>query len=159
MAHVKINFAPLYFSGCFLLGLAALAALAKLHGVHINITPSMPDTFYLVGKGERNSIVTFCTPIPNKSLPRGDCPDGSMPLLKQVAAVAGDTVQVTDDVVIVNGTPLPFSTPLRTGSSGQALPVVRGTFTIQSGQVWVAGQHPNSYDSRYFCAISLSRIN
>jgi conjugative transfer signal peptidase TraF len=139
--------------------LAALGALAKLHGVHINLTSSMPDTFYLAGKGERNSIVTFCSPIPNKALPRGHCPDSSMPLLKQVVAVAGDTVQVTENAVIVNGTALPSSAPLRFGSSGQTLPTVRGIFTIQTGQVWVAGQHPNSFDSRYLGSIPISRIN
>ena len=159
MAPRKINIAPIYWTGCFLLGLSSLAILAKLHGVHINLTPSMPDTFYLAGKGERNSIVTFCSPIPNKALPRGHCPDGSMPLLKQVVAIAGDTVQVTENAVIVNGTALPSSAPLRYGSSGHALPVVRGIFTIQPGQVWAVGQHPNSFDSRYLGSIFLSSIN
>jgi type IV secretory pathway protease TraF len=66
--------------------------------------------------------------------------------LKQIAALKGDTVQTTPEGTYINGKLWPHS----------AIPAgVRdhfpfGNYVLHTGQVWVLGQHPFSWDSRYF---------
>ncbi|MCK9215897.1 MAG: S26 family signal peptidase, partial [Rhodoferax sp.] len=84
------------------------------------------------------------------SIGHGSCPDGSMPLIKRVVGVAGDLVTATDHGVEINGQPVPNSRPLDLDTKGQALPHLRGIFTLKQGEIWTAGEHSNSFDSRYF---------
>ena len=66
--------------------------------------------------------------------------------VKRVVAVAGDTVQIKDGVVYVNGKLLdePYLSPDRSVTDGADTPV-----TIGEGEVYVLGDNrPNSNDSR-----------
>jgi len=146
----RLNFRPIYVALLALTMLVVLAITAKVSGLALNFTASMPDVVYRVGHGEKGSIAVLCAPIPHTSIGHGPCPDGSMPLLKRVVAVEGDEVRVTDYGVEVNGKAVPNSKPLDLASNGRALPHLRGIFLLKSGETWVAGEHPNSFDSRYF---------
>ena len=82
----------------------------------------------------------------------GACPGGLEPLLKPVAAIAGDFVTVTPLAVAVNGQPVAETAPLAQDQAGRSLyPVPPGSYRVTSGEVWVLSSHdPRSFDSRYF---------
>lgn len=145
----QLNLTPLYAALLWLAVVATFAMAAKATGIVINFTGSMPDAVYKIGVGERGSVASFCSPTPHSGR-RGFCPDGSMPLVKRVVGVAGDAVNVTNDGVEINGHAVPNSRPLDNNFEGKALPHLRGEFLLKHGEIWVAGEHPNSFDSRYF---------
>jgi conjugative transfer signal peptidase TraF len=147
------NLLPLHVTLLVLSVVVTFAMVAKSAGIVLNVTGSMPDTVYKLGHGKKGSLVSFCSPIPHPSIGHGACPDGSLPLIKRVVGVAGDMVTATDQGVEINGQPVPNSRPLELDSKGKALPHVRGFFTLQQGEIWTAGEHPNSFDSRYFGAV------
>lgn len=78
-----------------------------------------------------------------------DDPMGQHPqLIKRVIAVSGQTVDVRDDTVIVDGEPLdePYVHGLPTTPGSIALPV-----QVAEDEVWLMGDNrPNSGDSRFF---------
>jgi len=156
MAAKQLNLVPLYVTLLALSGLATFAMTTKSSGIVLNVTGSMPGTVYTVGRGEKGSLASLCSPIPHPSIGHGSCPDGSMPLIKRVVGVAGDLVTVTDDGVEINGQPVSNSKPLDLDTKGQDLPHMRGIFVLKQGEIWTAGEHPNSFDSRYFGPVKFS---
>jgi len=152
----KFDLKPFYVILIGLLIIALIHIASNTAGIVINTTSSMPDIFYRIGDG-KGSPISFCSPVPHKSVIYGACPDGSMPLVKRKVGVAGDVVYVTDDGVSVNGMHLPNSRPLDLDSKGKDLPHLRGEFTLQNGEVWTAGEHPQSFDSRYFGPVRISK--
>ncbi len=76
-------------------------------------------------------------------------------LTKHVAAVAGDTVQVTPEGSYIDGKLWPYSAPV--AGSYQHYPF--GTYKLGTGQYWVLGQNPMSWDSRYVGPIPFDLIN
>lgn len=92
-------------------------------------------------------------------LPDGSCPTGGAPVGKAVAALAGDTVAVTDLGSFVNGAPLPKSAPLARDSQGRPMPRVRGRVVLPAGTAWLhSGHSPRSFDSRYYGPVPLSGV-
>lgn len=155
----KLNFTPLYLILVVMAGLLGLVVAAKSTGFVVNMTPSMPGLLYKTGGGEKGSVVSFCSPVPRRGgALYGPCPDFTMPLLKRVVAGAGDFVEVSDAGVRINGELLANSMPLDLDSAGKNLPHLRVGFVLKPGQIWVAGEHANSFDSRYFGPISLSSL-
>ena len=153
----QLNLVPLYVTLLALSVVAIFAVTAKSSGIVLNVTGSMPGTVYKVGHGEIGSLTSFCSPIPHPSIGHGSCPDGSMPLIKRVMGVAGDRVTVTNHGVEINGQPVPNSRTLDLDTKGRALPHVRGIFTLKQGEIWTAGEHPNSFDSRYFGPVKVPK--
>jgi len=151
------NLVPLYLSLVVLSVVASLAMVAKSAGIVFNVTGSMPGTVYKLGHGEKGSLVSFCSPIPHPSIGHGACPDGSLPLVKRVVGVAGDLATATDHGVEINGQPVPNSRPLDLDTKEQALPHLRGIFTLKQEEIWTAGEHSNSFDSRYFGPVKSPR--
>jgi type IV secretory pathway protease TraF len=75
--------------------------------------------------------------------------------LKQIAALPGDTVRVTPAGSYVNGKLWPHSgIP---ASAPTHFPF--GTYVLHPNQLWVLGDNPLSYDSRYFGMIPESLVN
>jgi len=157
MTAKKWNWMPLYVSLLAFFGVASFAIAAKSLGIVLNVTGSMPDMVYQLGYGERGSMAAFCSPISHPSIARGSCTDGSMPLIKRVVGVAGDRVTATDAGIEINGLPLPNSKPLDLDTKGSALPHLRGIFRLKEGEIWTAGEHPNSFDSRYFGPVKMTK--
>jgi conjugative transfer signal peptidase TraF len=157
MQAKKLNHVPLYVALLALSMVAIVAITAKSVGIVLNVTGSMPDLVYQLGHGEKGSLISFCTQITHPSIGHGSCPDGSMPLIKRVVGVAGDLVTATDDGIEINGQPVPNSRPLDLDTQEQALSHVRGFFHLKRGEIWTAGEHPNSFDSRYFGPVTFAR--
>lgn len=106
---------------------------------------------YYVGEPERGDIVTFADPeIPSRIL------------IKRVIATEGETVDLVDGQVVVDGVTLnePYtgglpSYPLTPDPSAN----VTYPYTVGEGEIWVMGDNrTNSQDSRYFGAIDVSTV-
>ncbi|MBV9152346.1 MAG: conjugative transfer signal peptidase TraF [Alphaproteobacteria bacterium] len=140
-------------------------------GYRINTTSSMPRGVWRVASAParlaRGMIVIACQPagaIAQTALRRGyvdpgTCASGLEPLLKPIAAVAGDVVQITAMGILVNGFLLPRSTGLLHDSAGRSLqPAPPGKYEVGPRQVWLVAPMAASFDSRYFGAVPVSAI-
>jgi conjugative transfer signal peptidase TraF len=154
--------------GALLLGIA----LAEAAGLRVNATASMPRGIWRVEAAgtriARGEVVSVClpdTPAVREAARRGyisagACPGGHEPLLKPIAAIAGDAVTVTGHVIAVNGEPIAVSAPLYSDSAGRPLqPIPAGVYHVPGDTVWLLSAHdPRSFDSRYFGAVPVASI-
>jgi conjugative transfer signal peptidase TraF len=146
---------------------ASLTALYMV-GFRQNLTQSQPPGIYRLTDSPSDPLVCFCPTgnASNVSVDRGyraeswACPDGHAPLLKPVAARAGDVVTVTHQGISVNGVRLPNTESYAHDAHGNSMNQwPEGTYTVQPGTVWVLSTYNKlSYDSRYFGAISEATI-
>lgn len=149
---------------------AGTAAALHAAGWRVNASPSVPVGLWLleqpasIGRGQ---VVAICPPAEppfvearaRRYFADGDCPSGAEPLLKPIAAVAGDTVEVTGGAVVVNGQALANSAPLAADGAGRPMPAVLGIHQVPAGMVWVvSSHHAASFDSRYFGPLPESAI-
>ena len=107
---------------------------------------------YYMREPEPNDIVTFVDP-----------EDPSRTLIKRVIAVAGDTVDLDDGFVSVNGEILvePYTLGKESWPLARTAPNVEVDFpyTVPEGHIWVMGDNrTSSQDSRYFGAVPISSI-
>lgn len=106
---------------------------------------------YYFGEPARGDIVTFADPeIPSRTL------------IKRVIATEGQTVDLRDGSVYVDGVKL--DEPYTDGLPSYPLTTAYGVsvsypFTVPAGEVWVMGDNrTNSQDSRYFGSIPADTI-
>ena len=143
--------------------IGTLAAVIIIVGLRFNFTSSMPLGFYRLTSVasaaiHRGMIIAVCAPPSAVELGRhrgylsvGSCSGESEPLLKTVAAVAGDTVIVTANGIAVNGQLLLNSKPLSRDSSGRPLRHwPSASYQISPGSIWLYANAEKSWDSRYF---------
>lgn len=103
-----------------------------------------------VGNLERNEIVVFVSPV-----------DPSTDLIKRVVAIPGDTVEIRDKTVFVNGQPIDDahahfveSTILPNGDRDNMKPR-----TVPAGKFFVLGDNRDrSYDSRFWGFADIDQI-
>jgi signal peptidase I len=104
-------------------------------------------TYYL-GEPQQGDIITFADPnVAGRTL------------IKRVIAVGGQTVDLQNGHVVVDGQVL--DEPYTEGKPSYPLENSKITFpyTVPEGSVWVMGDNrTNSQDSRYFGAIKVSTI-
>jgi conjugative transfer signal peptidase TraF len=151
-----------------LLALGCVAAVAAVGGVRVNVSRSLPLGVYVRTKDSSAQLVEFCPaePFAAESSSRGyrthgtACPDGALPVLKPVVAVAGDRVVLTADGLRVNGRLLQQTAPLYRDAAGRGLrPWPFGSYLVEQGTVWVAStSNRGSYDSRYMGPIRVNQI-
>jgi conjugative transfer signal peptidase TraF len=140
-------------------------------GLRINTTTSMPRGLWRVRAGEpieRGEIVTVCPPdrpdIREASrrgyIPNGDCAGDYEPLVKPVAAMAGDLVTVTPQGIAVNSKPVAGTEPLAEDEMGRSLhPIPIGAYRVRQGEVWLlSGHDTRSFDSRYFGPVPAANV-
>ena len=86
-----------------------------------------------------------------------DDPTGTVQtLIKRVIAIGGQTVDLVDGKVVVDGVPL--DEPYTYGKPSEPGPVAL-PYTVPEGSVWVMGDNrTNSADSRWFEAVPLDRV-
>ena len=128
----------------------------------------MPLGFYELSTAEKSNLISFCVPQPWGLLAitrhyraghSDTCADGGEPLLKRIVARSGDVVSESRDGVAVNGKLLPMSKPLPLDSGKRPLePFVIGECSVPNGEVWVMGENPKSFDSRYYGPIPMKLI-
>lgn len=106
---------------------------------------------YYAGEPERGDIVTFKDPeIPSRVL------------IKRVIATGGQTVDLVDGRVVVDGVAL--DEPYTGGEPSYPLVPAYGTsisypYTVPEGELWVMGDNrTNSQDSRYFGSVDVSSV-
>lgn len=145
-----------------------LAILARGANLRLNFSPSLPEGIYRAIKSpvERGSVVVVCLPRrvalaarARGYLAGGDCAGSVEALGKIVAAIAPDTVEVTDAGVRVNQRLVPNSRPLLRDRRGRRLIPWRGVAALAPGQIFLlATLRPTSFDSRYFGPICVSEV-
>ena len=148
---------------------AAIAITAGVCGVRLNLTNSVPIGLYLISDAENGQLVEFCPPEPFGTLSRErgyretsrfGCRDGAKPLLKPVAARPGDTVTMSPTGIVVDGRPVPHTTPLQADSAGRPIRAWPfGVYSVTKGSLWVASSfNIHSFDSRYFGPVPESAV-
>jgi len=150
--------------------LAAAFALPSLlhHTILHVVTPSIPPGWYFVerfGSPRITDYVVACLPasiallgLRRGYLIPGDCPNNVAPLVKVLAAAAGDTVKISPNGVFVNGTRAAASPASRDSHGVFLFPQHFGTYRIKTGTVFLLGTSTHSWDSRYFGALSSQSI-
>jgi conjugative transfer signal peptidase TraF len=116
------------------------------HGSYVTFCPARTDALLMNERGYR---------------PRGiGCQDGFEPLVKPVAAKAGDVVNVGFYGISINGKMLKNTAAKKQDTQHRLLPTLaRGNYPVMPGTIWVLSTYnENSYDSRYFGAVSVERI-
>jgi conjugative transfer signal peptidase TraF len=147
------------------LGLVGMRAA----GYEINLSASMPRGLYRVTHDPLavGQLVAICLPHPIAQFGRergyltaGACAESQQPVLKRIAAMAGDRIEVQPDAVTINGTRVPNSAVSEQDSHGRVLPHVPwGTYTLKRGELWVMSTYvANSWDSRYYGPVPVSSV-
>lgn len=167
----KITRKQLFIAAAPAIVFVIAGTVAAIGGYRINTTPSLPMGIWKVSKElsiQRGHYVSACidpakpamqTAVELHFLADGHCKGGYAPLLKQIVAVPGDTVTLTDAAVTVNGKELPNTATMKFDFITELPSVQRGTYTVQAGHVWlIANENPRSFDSRYFGPVSYSEI-
>jgi len=143
---------------------AALAAILVVRSLalSLNVTSSMPVGFYRLQPVERaparGDLVEICLPSAlalfangRGYMPPGTCPANTAPLLKLVAAIPGDAVDVSAAGVRVNGRDLPGSAAKPVDSDGRPIPhVPHGHYRVPASTIWLWTPCPRGWDSRYY---------
>lgn len=126
----------------------------------LNRTPSEPPGVYLrVGDTpSRGDIIAFRTP--PAAFPYADARMAYLhhrPLLKAVAAAAGDEVCTTSGSLVINRMErAPIAVQ---DGQGRALPRWRGCRRLAAGEVFVfSARVPNSFDSRYYGPVAAGAV-
>lgn len=154
------------------LALAGASLLAAAGG-RICLSPSAPAGLYLPTAEPlaARTWVQLCLPEPIVSFgrergyhpdgwPPASCPDGSAAVLKRIAALPGDLVEVREEGLAVNGRLLAGTGPQPLDSDHRPLPWLAGLRQrVPHGRCWVYSDTvPNSWDSRYYGPIPLTSI-
>jgi conjugative transfer signal peptidase TraF len=155
----------------FMAGLALVVYFVHYLDLGVNVTDSMPVGIYHLVPADRapvkGDIVKLCPPIAVASianqrdyLPHGPCPGNTVPLLKIVAATAGDVVDVSRDRVVVDGYALPGSAQQVRDAAGRALhDYPAGRHRLPGGVIWLWTPNPRSWDSRYYGPVPVANVS
>ena len=149
--------------------LFVLSIGARISGIYINTTSSLPVGFYKVVNEPivSSAYVAFCPPqdavfdmaMDRSYINRGDCPGGYGLLLKRVFAQSGDTVFIDQVGIFVNGEYLPNSAQLKTDAEGHPLPQYRLQAVLNDAEyLLLSDLNPQSFDARYFGLIARNQI-
>lgn len=149
-------------------------ALLYRAGLRCNLTSSLPKGIYRVVSGapERDGLVTFCLEgewavLAGKRgyLGAGSCGSGLRPLLKYLAALPGDIINILPDgdgIEITSATGFICRWPVEirsVDSAGQPLPPsLLHSGVIPPGMGAVFSGHPGSFDSRFFGLVPLASM-
>jgi conjugative transfer signal peptidase TraF len=140
--------------------MSALTASGFIGGYRLNLTPSEPLGLWRIEELQRpvaiGDLVLLCPPLTSVFadarrrgyLRRGLCVGGFAPLIKTVAALPGQRVEITDHVLI-DGRPVPASSVWgRDGEGRVLLPDSGGV--VPPHHLFLHSPFASSYDSRYF---------
>jgi conjugative transfer signal peptidase TraF len=141
-------------------GVAALTAAGWLGGFRVNLTPSEPLGLWRIATMDRpvapGDLAFVCPPDTpairlgreRGYLHRGLCPGWFSPLIKTVAAIEGQHVEIGENVSI-DGTPLAHSQLHAADAQGRSLAPFAGGI-VPPTHLFLHSDFAGSYDSRYF---------
>lgn len=141
-----------------------ILSLCLLHraGARINITQSLPQGLYwtIDKQPEKGDIVTFKPPstaifldaMEKGYIKKSSFSFGPGPLLKRIAASAGDYVTITMEGITINGKPLKNASVRGNDGEGRPLtPWLVEEYQLAENEVFLFSDFTqNSFDSRYF---------
>ncbi|MDR6101825.1 conjugative transfer signal peptidase TraF [Agrobacterium larrymoorei] len=140
--------------------MSALAVSGFIGGYRLNLTPSEPLGLWRIEELQRpvaiGDLVFLCPPMTavfaearqRGYLRRGLCTGGVAPLIKTVAALPGQRVEITDHVLI-DGAPVRASSVSREDGEGRVLLPDPGG-VVPPHHLFLHSPFASSYDSRYF---------
>ncbi len=142
-------------------GLAVIAASANRAPdlALVNESPSLPEGLYVRQTGASiapGSVVAIAQPPSIRPYLASLGMPAEVKLIKRVAAVGGDRICAEDGAV---QTPLRVSPVLEHDRRGVALPVWRGCRTLAPDELFLLGDTPGSFDSRYFGPVRRSEVD
>nr|WP_235916655.1 MULTISPECIES: conjugative transfer signal peptidase TraF [Rhizobiaceae] len=129
-------------------------------GYRLNLTPSEPLGLWRIERLDRpveaGDLVFVCPPANplfeqarrRGYLRRGLCAGGFAPLIKMVAALPGQHIEIGENVFI-DGRSLDLSAVLKTDGEGRAIASYPGG-VVPPGRLFLHSSFASSYDSRYF---------
>jgi conjugative transfer signal peptidase TraF len=160
-------------AGVLLLGASAIVMFAGIVGLgaagfRVNLTPSEPLGLWRILQLDRptqvGDLVFVCPPVSDIMLEarargylrHGLCGGDFAPLIKTVAAITGQRIEV-GDLVRIDERSLPHSRLMqRDGQGRRMLPYAGGI--IPPGAVYLHSDFPGSFDSRYFGPLSTENV-
>lgn len=145
---------------CWLIGIFAFTVWNEDEKLVLNVTHSLPGFVYLRTEGaiERGDIVSACAPPVAAKIGRilhnmvineysGVCPQQTNPLLKIVAAKAGDYVEADGiNEIKINGKSFKGSAP----HPNAVIPAFIFKGRIPKGRFLLLTHHYDGFDGRYF---------
>ena len=153
----------------FGVGWAILVAALSFF-IRVNTTPSVAPGVYLRLHGTPIKLGDYAVACPTPgwetdvALERGylrakrfTCDGGTIPLLKRVVAVSGDTVTVNGEGVFRNGTYVAPAPPAQ-DTDGRPLWTRYGQWVLPEGHLWLGSEIPNGFDSRYLGPFSPEQV-
>lgn len=153
----------------FLVCLNIIAGLFYIFGFRVNLTPSIPIGIYRlssesIGKGKYVVFNPTQSALFDEALRRGYLKKGVTnlyaPLFKKVCASGGDTINIDDSGISVNGRLLDGSKPLIVDNIGDKFPKLKiDQLQLSEDQLLLIGEVYNSFDSRYFGIVNLQNIS
>lgn len=124
----------------------------------VNESPSLPRGLYIRAAGAAPKAGDVVA-VPQPPAARPYLASLGMPadvkLIKRVAAEAGDLVCAEDGAVALPGRVLRVRDRDR---RGQPLPAWRGCRRLAAGEVFLVGDTPSSFDSRYFGPVRREQV-
>ena len=154
--------------------LPIIFVLLKISDIIFSYTGSVPIGFYRIISSARliqpGDIVSFCLPdkiaqigLSRGYLTKGQCKNGSEPLMKEVIAVPGDQVMVSDDQLeIVHASNTTNYMAISNVIDKNKLPVMRfirkGKYIATGYWVYGFGSPRYSWDSRYYGEIPKDNV-
>ena len=124
-----------------------------------NASASAPIGLYRVisGAPERGDFVLVRLPksIEKLAAIRGYLP-GGVPLIKRIAAVAGDDVCAFGGAIMVNGEIV--ARQRKVDRAGRSLPRWNECRELVQGEFFLLGDAPDSFDSRYFGPVPSAQV-
>lgn len=143
-------------------GAIALMAAGELHHgdvVLFNATPSVPTGFYTRTDApvvEGAFVTVRAGDVAHDYAAVRQFTDDGDRFIKRVAATVGDCVCGVGETIRINDRTVAHRGVL--DSEGRALPQWSGCHTLSSDEVFLMGDTPHSFDSRYFGPVSVSDI-
>jgi conjugative transfer signal peptidase TraF len=153
-------------------GLSIILCYLGLHilGMRLQYTASYPKGIYWltgsVKKLERGKLVLVCpkkSPIIDVAIEReylsvGFCESGSVPVIKKLVGLPGESVVVTREGLMVAGVLWPHSQQYRKDDRGRPLPVYSGGVVPENSVFVISDYNSASFDSRYFGPVPVKNI-
>lgn len=152
---------------CFSLGLVglSLAALSWCAGIRFNLTESMPMGIYRETSEipVRGDAASFCLASSSSTdeqsarylRPSLLCPNSLQPLLKEIAALPGDRIEVSPEGLSINGRAVPHFRIKKHDRQGRPVVSRLASGPVPEGMALALGRNAGSFDGRYFGFVPL----